>query len=311
MKTLITFLAAATFTIMLTEAARSQAPDVTLASIGDVKVTVADYEASILRIPEKDRLGWAMSQERVNKEIENLLRLRIIAEDAKRRGIDKDPTLKVRVRLYNERLLAEALAAKIDENSVKEFDAKRADYLERAREQYLVNKKQYQTPVEVKASHILVNLNARTPEEALARIRALRARIVAGESFETMAEANSDDPSAKQNRGSLGFFGPGAMDPAFEAAAFALKNPGDLSEPVRSKFGYHVIRLDEKKPSRQLAFEDVADELMEKLKVQYLEIRRAELVRSAYDPASVKWNEPAIMGLKKTVDPSVYKLPMR
>ena len=99
------------------------------------------------------------------------------------------------------------------------------------------------------------------------------------------------------------------MDPAFEAAAFALQKQGELSEPVKSKFGYHLIRLDDIKPSRQLAFEEVSADLMEKLKAQFLETRRAQVIRSAYDPARVQWNEPAVVGLKKTVDPSLYKIP--
>lgn len=286
-----------------------QATDVTLASIGDAKVTVADFEASTLRIPEKDRFGWAMSQERINKEIDYLLRTRTIANDAKRKGLDNTPTLKARVALYAERLLMEAVLANIDTDSGKEFDARRATFLERAREQYLINKQQYQVPAEVNVSHILVDVKKRTSVEALAKAKALRARILAGESFESLAEENSDDGSAKRNRGSIGFFGPGKMDPAFEAAAFALKRQGEFSEPVLSKFGYHLIRLDGVKPSRQLTFEEVSNELMEKLKVQFLENRRAQVIQSMYDPASVKWNEPAVAGLKVTVDPALFKIP--
>jgi peptidyl-prolyl cis-trans isomerase C len=307
MKTLVTLIATATLAINPIGSATSQTPDVTLASLGDAKVTVTDYEASILRIPEKDRFGWAMSQERVNKEIENLLRIRTIANEAKRTGLDNDPTFKMRVALYAERLLTEAVAAKIDVDSAKEFDTKRAVYLERAREQYLINKQQYQTPAEVKASHLLVNLKGRTSEEALAKTKALRARVLAGESFETLAEANSDDPSAKQNKGALGFFGPGQMDPAFEAAAFALKTPGELSEPVKSEFGYHLIRFEDRKPSRQLTFEEASPGLMEKLKSQFLDTRRAQVIQSTYNPGRVEWNEPAVAGLKKTVDPAFLK----
>jgi peptidyl-prolyl cis-trans isomerase C len=306
---LLTLISTAALAIVAVGPAASQTPDATLANIGEAKVTVADYEASIQRIPENDRLGWAMSQERINKEIENLLRTRTIANQAKRLDLDNDPIFKMRLAQYAERLLTEAVGAKIDADSAKEFATKRAIYLERAREQYLVNKQQYQAPAEVKASHILVGLKSRTAEEALATTKALRTRVLAGESFETLAEANSDDPSAKQNKGSLGFFGSGRMDPAFEAAAFALKKPGELSEPVKSRFGYHLIRLDDIKPARQFAFEEVSTDLMEKLKAQYLETRRAQVVQSYYDPERVKWNEPAIAGLKKTVDPAFFKIP--
>lgn len=301
--------AVTTLALCMPVSAIGQTADVTLATLGDNKITNADYEASILRIPEKDRLGWAMGQDRINKEVENLLQIRSIAAEARRKGLDNNPTIKARVALYAERLQAEAILAQIDEESMKEFDAKPAIYIERAREQYLINKQQYQTQPEVKASHILVGMKGRTPEEALAKARELRARLVAGESFEKLAEAMSDDPTAKGNKGSLGFFGTGSMDPAFETAVFAMKTPGELSEPVKTQFGYHVIRLDEIRPSRQLRFEEVSGELLEKLKTQFLENRRTLAIRALYDPARIKWNEPAMLGLKKTVDPVFFKVP--
>src|SRR5258705_11339911 len=99
----------------------AQDADQTLVSASNAKVTVTDYEASILRIPEQDRFGWAVSQERVNKEIDTILRNRLTANEARRLGLDKDPLLEARVNLYRERLLGEAVAAKIDAESVKEF----------------------------------------------------------------------------------------------------------------------------------------------------------------------------------------------
>ena len=280
-----------------------------LANYGDSKITLADFEASILRIPERDRLAWAMSQERVNKEVDTLLKIRTISEEAKRGGMDKDPAYKLRVQQYAERLLAEMMIARVEEEASGEFDQKQASFRERAREQYLVNKTQFQTPKEVNASHILVDTKARSADDALARIKDVRKRVMAGEPFEKLAEMESDDATAKQNKGKLGFFGPGQMDPAFEAAAYALKNPMEVSEPIRSQFGYHIIRLEEIKPSRQLTFEEAAPELMEKLKQQYVGTRQQQILGKYYDPSKVKWNEPAVVALKKTVDPAVYRQP--
>lgn len=291
----------------LIHTALAQDKEAPLATYGSVKVTAADYDASILRIPEKDRFGWAMSQERINKELDSLLRMRTIAAEAKRLGLDADPSLKSRMNLYAERLLADAYAARVDAESEKEFDAKLPAYRERAREQYLVSKTQYQTPAQIKAAHILIRNTGKTPDEALARIKALRERIVAGESFETVAESSSDDPTAKQNKGELGYFGPGQMDAAFETAAFALSKKGDISEPVRTQFGFHLIRLDDRKPGRQLTFEEVAPDLLEKLKAQFIDARRAQVVGKVYEPSRIEWNEPAVVGLKKTVAPALLK----
>ena len=174
---------AAMFVVASANPVFGQGKEVTLASQGSVRVTTEDYEASILRIPEKERFGYLMSQERVNREIEGILRTRIVANEGKRLGLDADPTIKARINLYAERLVGEAYAAKIDAETIKEFEAKKQIYNERAREQYLINKSQYQTPAEVKASHILIRPVGQTADEALAKAKALRARILAGESF--------------------------------------------------------------------------------------------------------------------------------
>src|SRR5436190_698575 len=250
-----------------------------------------------------------MSQERINKQIDNLLLMQTLADEAKRLGFDKDATFKARVEQFQEKLLTETVLQRLDEEASREFEQKRASFLERAREQYLVNKAHYQTPKEVRVSHVLVEAKSRSSEEALAKIKAIRERAVAGEPFDKLAETMSDDTSARTNKGDLGFFGTGRMDPAFEAAAFALTKPKEISEPIRSAFGWHIIRLEEMKPIRQLTFEEASYELMEKLKTQYSSTRQQQYMAQLYDRSKVKWNEAAVVGLKKTVDPSVYKLP--
>jgi parvulin-like peptidyl-prolyl isomerase len=97
------------------------------------------------------------------------------------------------------------------------------------------------------------------------------------------------------------------MDPAFEAAAFAMKKQGELSEPVRSRFGYHLIRFDDRKEQRQITFDEALPELLEKLKGEFLDFKRNQVLKSSYDPAKVQWNEPAVVGLRKHVDPALLK----
>lgn len=290
-----------------TTAVQAQGSDVTLASTPTAKITKLDFDASILRIPENNRFGFVMSQERINKEIDILLQTRAIADVSRKQGLDADPVYKARVALYADRLLAEAEAAKIDVQSATEFETKRPAYLARAREQFLVNKEKFRTEETVKASHILITTNGRTPDEALAKIKSLREQLLAGASFADIAAANSEDSSVKLNRGDLGFFTKGQMDPAFEAAAFAMSKPGQLSDPVRSRFGYHLIRFEEKKESRPITFEDALPELMEKLKNEFVAGKRAEAFKAIYNPAKVQWNEPAVAALRKSVDPELTK----
>ena len=288
----------------------SGASSITLATYAKNKISQADLEAWIVgTIPERDRLGWAMSQNNINKVINDLLRVRTVAEEAKKRGLEKDPVLKLRVEQYTEKLLQDLIVQRVEEEANREFEQKRTAFAERAREQYLVNKSRYQKPKEVRASHILMDTRKRNPDEALAKIKVLRERALAGEPFGKLAEANSDDPSARNNKGDLGFFGPGAMDPAFEAAAFALKTPSDISEPVKSQFGWHIIRLEDTTPPKQLTVDEAMPDLMETLRAQYVGTRQQQVVGAYYDQSKVEWNEAAVVALKKGIDPSVFKVP--
>ena len=80
---------------------------------------------------------------------------------------------------------------------------------------------------------------------ALAKIRSAADRLAAGEDFSALAKELSDDPGSSDNGGGLGMMAQGSFDPAFEEALWALENAGDVSGPVRSEFGYHLIRLNE------------------------------------------------------------------
>lgn len=122
----------------------------------------------------------------------------------------------------------------------------------------------------VKASHILIGVDgkASTDEKKKAREKAdkLKTELTGGADFAALAKANSTCPSS-QNGGDLGFFGKGQMVAAFEKAAFALK-PGETSDVVETQFGYHIIRLTDKKPAESVDYKDVKARIEEFLKGQ-------------------------------------------
>ena len=96
------------------------------------------------------------------------------------------------------------------------------------------------------SSHILITSgDQRTSEEAQALIQEVVQRLADGEEFSALASSESEDPASAQTGGSLGAVGKGIFDPVFETALWALESPGDISDPVESAFGYHLIRLDE------------------------------------------------------------------
>ena len=122
----------------------------------------------------------------------------------------------------------------------------------------------------VKASHILIGADSKTSaddrKKAREKAEKLRKELAGGADFATLAKGNSTCPSSQQG-GDLGFFGKGQMVPAFEKAAFALK-PGEISDVVETQFGYHVIKLTEKKAAETTDFKDVKAKIEEFVKGQ-------------------------------------------
>jgi len=135
---------------------------------------------------------------------------------------------------------------------------------EALRQRYAEEIEQFRTPEQRRARHILVTLDpgadAAAEAAAKARIEAARARLVGGEAFADLAKEVSQDPGSAAAGGDLGLFGKGVMDPAFEQASFAL-GLNQVSDPVRSQFGYHLIEVTEIQPEAVKPFEEVRDQL--------------------------------------------------
>ncbi|MDH5299914.1 MAG: SurA N-terminal domain-containing protein [Gammaproteobacteria bacterium] len=141
------------------------------------------------------------------------------------------------------------------EVSVTEDDLKSA---------YDTQKARFTEPVQVKASHILIETGS-DAAAAKAKAEALYARLQKGEDFAKLAKENSQDPGSADKGGDLGYFGAGIMDKAFEEASFALK-VGELSKPVRSEFGYHLIKVSDRRGGQGKTFAEVRAQLENDLK---------------------------------------------
>ena len=129
--------------------------------------------------------------------------------------------------------------------------------------QYEEQKAQFGTPERRKASHILISADAEKEDEqksALAKAEAIRQRLVKGEDFAKLAKEASDDKDSGAKGGDLGFITKETLDPNFAAAAFAL-GKGELSQPVKTPFGYHLIKVTELVPATTKPYEEVRAEL--------------------------------------------------
>jgi len=134
------------------------------------------------------------------------------------------------------------------------------------RQVYESEVERFRKPERRQVSHILISVpadaDAATEEKAKDRLSEIRARVERGEDFAEVAKTSSEDPGSAGQGGDLGLIEEGLMDPAFDQAAFALEE-GAISEPVRSQFGYHLIRVTKIEPAAVKPFEDVRDQLEE------------------------------------------------
>lgn len=144
----------------------------------------------------------------------------------------------------------------------------------RLRAMYESELERFSTPERRRVRHILISVpgdaGSAAENAAKARIGELRARILGGEDFASVAKEASEDPGSAAQGGALGMIEKGLMDPAFDQAAFALEE-GELSEPVRSQFGYHLIEVTEIDPAKVKPFEAVRGELLEEARAQGVE----------------------------------------
>jgi peptidyl-prolyl cis-trans isomerase C len=144
---------------------------------------------------------------------------------------------------------------------------------EKISEFYSQNLDKMKPPVEIRARHILIELEPGADDAEQAAARGTIGRLLdearGGADFAALAQEHSDDSSAAQG-GDLGFFGRGVMVPPFDAAAFELE-PGEISDVVQTQFGYHIIKVEERRGGEVLARDEVADRIRQHL--QQLEVQ--------------------------------------
>ncbi len=172
---------------------------------------------------------------------------------------------------------------------------------------YKKNTEQFKSPEKVRASHILVAVPIDASPEVVAEkertANGLLERVKKGEDFAKLAAEKSEDPSAKQNSGDLDFFGKQDMVPEFADAAFKMKQDEVSAEPVRSQFGYHVIKVTGRKEAETMAFDQVKPQLMAYLKNQKKQQEIEKVVKAMRETANVKINLPTLPSPSAVTEP--------
>lgn len=218
-----------------------------------VSITTLDLEAELLKAPPELKASLMQKPEALAQLASNLLLRRALAKQAEVAGLAKDPLNQAAVQLGKDRVLSDIQLARLDQTN------RPSDMVleQRARDVYRAETKRFAINEEVKASHILI---LSTTENAEAKAAEVLAELKAGKDFEELAKARSQDPGSGAKGGDLGFFGRGRMVKEFEETAFQLK-AGELSGVIKSQFGYHIIKVTERKEPGKQPYEEVRDTL--------------------------------------------------
>lgn len=258
-------------------------PDTVVLTVGGTKVTAAEFERLIAALPAQYQSQMHTVAGR-KQFAESYAQVLTLVEEGKRRHVDEDGNYKSQVEFQAANILAGLTYQQMNKD-IKLDDADLHKY-------YDEHKADFE---EVHARHILIRFKGSplavkpgekdlTEEEALAKAQEVRKKLVDGADFATVASSDSDDTQTAGHGGDLNFFRHNQMVPPFDEAAFKL-SVGELSQPVKTPFGYHIIKVDEK---RSKSFEDAKAEIERHLRPEMARKELDDLQKKAgvtLDPA--------------------------
>jgi peptidyl-prolyl cis-trans isomerase C len=224
--------------------------------VGDVKLTSAQIGQILEVFPEGQR-AFANSTGRP-QFVEQVVRILLLAEEGRRRKLNETESYRNQLAYTSDGILANLTDAQI-KRQVAGDEALLKAY-------YEAHKSEYQ---QIHVRHILIRTQGSpvtlppgqkdlTDAEALAKAQEIRQKLVQGADFAVLARTESNDVGSSSKGGDLGFLKHGQTVPSFEDAAFALPD-GELSQPVKTPYGYHLIRAEERKPTK--TFEELRPDL--------------------------------------------------
>lgn len=253
-------------------AAGNNDSDTLVVSQGTARVTLGDVDAYVHRIPETDRSGFMNKPDRIETMLRNMLLDKQLASEARKLDIDKDPIVQQQIALAVDNALSRARVDRLRES------LKAPDFTEQAREEYQANKQKYTTPKRYDVKHILFALKygspemSRTPEEAEALAKETAEKLKRDPSqFDSLVESLSDDQSKKDNHGLIENATSENFVKPFAEAAAKLRNAGEISPPVKTPYGYHLLKLVKIEPAQQQPFDRVNQSIVSRLSAEWME----------------------------------------
>lgn len=288
-------------------AAVAMPPDTVLADNGIVRVTRADYDLELTKLPPDIRGGFATTERRVLDLITKLLVTKTLAAQADSSGLMRDPIEAARLAAEIERYKAQVVIQQMDAESAKRFDANLPAWEARAKDVYAMDPARWTQQEQIAVWHILYRPDKRGgPEGAMKAAQDARAKILAGADFSRIAR-DADDPAAARSAGYIGLMSRGTLDPEFEKVAFSLA-PGQLSEPVVTPFGVHLIRVESRVDARKLSFDQAKRDILAELKQKYVASEREAALGGMQEKARASADMALVDRMVIRVDPGVVDL---
>jgi peptidyl-prolyl cis-trans isomerase C len=252
-----------------------------VARIGDKIITLEEFEKEVESLP--DFYKPLLLEPKAKREfLEKLIDREILLLEARKAGVYEREDVRRKIEECEKGVILDAFLSQIlrEKDEVTEEEAKR--YYDEHKEEFFMNES-------IRVRHIVV----RTLEEA----KEIKKRLEQGEDFVELAKRYSISPSGKWG-GDLGYIQRGQVGKEFEKAAFSLKRPGEISDIVKTTFGYHIIRLEDRKPPRQLSFEEVRDKIIQKLKEQKKQKALEDYLKKVKKQYKIVINEKLLEGGK-------------
>lgn len=258
---------------------------------GDTQVTVFDVRQAVdAQVPKDKQFQLYGAEKKLRDFVGSMFVKAKLAERGAKRDLTPEQQWMVDEslrRIYSQIEIEHVLQERGEPEGLEEF----------AREVYLASPERFTEPPAIHAQHVLISTQERSDEEALELAHKVRQDALDGVPFEELAVEYSEDRSVQNNQGDLGFFPKGRMVKPFEEAAFALESAGDITEPVKTRFGYHVIRLVEKRGERVRPFDEVKATLIAEEKAKHRDKVVNELIESIGSLDGVQTNNEALESL--------------
>jgi peptidyl-prolyl cis-trans isomerase C len=264
---------------------------------GDIRVDAGDVEGFVLRFPAERRAEARGSGERIATYADSIFLARTFAARARQAGLDKDPIVQRRLVQAQDALLADLYLQNAEKGAtVPNLEA-------RARELYLAEPARFTSPEQVHVQHILVGPQWRTREMAQERAQKIHEDLKSGkEDFLSLAARYSDDPDKKRNGGDLGYNSPTSFVGPVRQAIDAMTKKGEISAPIESSQGFHIVRFVDRKKPELAKFEDVKRAIIATERERLVKKIREDSMASVRDSKTVVVHRDNLQALVVPLD---------